>query len=177
MGIDSFNGSITITIIISVVFIWCAQLTIMLLTLFQKSYELEALTFRLRALEESVKLVKSNEIVVEENDLKQLDNCDQRWCTEEHLCFTSLMLLFTTISQEIIRSQCEIFFGSLIREKASTPQIELRPATARRQHWARRGEQHRDYRQQHEHSFSLLGGCPTDRQEWLSGERSQQWRQ
>lgn len=50
----------------------------MLLTLFQKSYELEALTFRLRALEESVKLVKSNEIVVEENDLKQLDNCDQR---------------------------------------------------------------------------------------------------
>ncbi len=52
-----------------------------LITFFkQKSYELEALTFRLRALEESAKLVtsKSNEIIVEENDLKQLDNCDQR---------------------------------------------------------------------------------------------------
>lgn len=54
----------------------------------EKSYELEALTFRLRALEESVKQSTSitgtdgkglnNEIVVQENDIKSLDQCDHR---------------------------------------------------------------------------------------------------
>lgn len=50
----------------------------------KKSYELEALTFRLRALEESVKHVKTNEIIVEENDLKKLDTCDQRYIPVHH---------------------------------------------------------------------------------------------